>query len=51
MENVVSEIFSPQDMNFNAFHRINGYLATPSGKFKYYDFKLKEITPLGTVRN
>jgi len=51
MENVISEIFSPHDMKFNQFHGVNGYLATPSGKFKFFDIATRQTATLGRVRN
>jgi hypothetical protein len=47
--NVISEIFSPQDIKLNQKFGIDGYLATPSGLFKYYRLNNRNIQTLGSL--
>ena len=47
-----SERFSgiPGDIGYASHFKIDAYLATPSGAFKYYDNRSRIKTPLGRVR-
>jgi len=49
MEGVISEIFSPQDIQFNQKHKINGYLGTPNGNLVFFDRGTGQSTILGPV--
>ena len=49
VEGVISEIFSPQDINLNQRKELDGYLATPSGAFKYLPLYSKDTQKLGKV--
>ena len=46
-----SERFSgtPGDIGYANHFKIDGYLATPSGAFKHYDWRAYQITTLGRV--
>lgn len=49
MAGIVSETFSPQDINLNQKFGIDGYLATPSGQLKHYRLNDPEIRKLEPV--
>jgi len=49
MPGIVSETFSPQDINLNHKFDIDGYLATPSGQLKHYRLNNPEIRKLGSI--
>lgn len=49
IEGVISEIFSPQDIHLNQRKKLDGYLATPSGAFKYLPLNSRETQRLGSV--
>jgi hypothetical protein len=46
-----NENFSPQDIAFAIINRVDEYLATPSGSFKYYQYATGGISTLGRVSN
>ncbi len=47
----VSETFSPMDLIQDNLWKVDGYLATPSGKFMFHDHETGNVTQLGTVAN
>ncbi|MBX2867859.1 MAG: DUF4329 domain-containing protein [Acidiferrobacterales bacterium] len=49
VEGVISEIFSPQDINLNQRKELDGYLGTPSGAFKYLPLHSKHTQNLGKI--
>jgi len=49
VEGVISEIFSPQDIHLNQRKKLDAYLATPSGAFKYLPLDSKNTQKLGKV--
>ena len=46
-----SETFSPADLITDNLWRVDGYLATPLGIFKYHSYLTGEVLRLGTVAN
>ncbi len=42
-----NENFSPQDIISDILFRIDGYLGTPAGQFKFFDLSSRQITTLG----
>ena len=44
-----NEHFSPQDKRSDDIFGVDGYLATPSGAFLFYDYRSRDVTRLGTV--
>ena len=46
-----NENFSPTDINSANRTRLDSYLGTPAGAFKFYDFSAKRISTLGTIAN
>lgn len=46
-----SETFSPTDLITDNLWKVDGYLATPSGAFKYHNHLTGEVLRLGTVAN
>jgi hypothetical protein len=46
-----SENFSTVDISINNVWKTDGYLATPSGAFKYHNFLTGVVTTLGTIAN
>lgn len=46
-----NENFSPQDILADVLSGVDGYLATPSGAFKYHQLSTGRIITLGTVAN
>jgi hypothetical protein len=49
VEGIVSEFFSSQDMRLNQHHGVDGYLATPSGRFKMYHHASGRVQQIGRV--
>ncbi len=45
----VSETFSPMDLVQDNLWKVDGYLATPSGRFMFHDYQTGNVTQLGTV--
>ncbi|MDP7489184.1 MAG: DUF4329 domain-containing protein, partial [Arenicellales bacterium] len=46
-----SEHFSPTDIAMDVAWKVDGYLATPAGAFKYHEYLTGLIFTLGTVAN
>ena len=46
-----TENFSPTDLITDNLWKVDGYLATPSGAFKYHNYITGEVLQLGTVAN
>jgi hypothetical protein len=46
-----SETFSPMDLIQDTLWKVDGYLATPTGRFMFHDYSTGSVTQLGTVAN
>lgn len=46
-----NENFSPQDIAFAHVYRVDEYLGTPAGAFKYYEYATGRISTLGRIAN
>jgi hypothetical protein len=46
-----NENFSPQDIRVNDYFGVDGYLATPGGQLKYYEYSTRQISNIGSVAN
>jgi len=46
-----SETFSPNDKYADVRWKVDGYLATPTGRFMFHDYSTGSVTQLGTVAN
>jgi hypothetical protein len=46
-----NENFSETDLQADRDQRIDGYLGTPGGQFKYHEFSTDEVSVIGTVNN
>lgn len=44
-----NENFSPQDIAFANGHRVDEYLGTPAGAFKYYEYATGRVMALGVI--
>ena len=45
--NFDNENFSPQDLLSDLLFRLDGYLATPAGQFKFHNFRTNRVVTLG----